>query len=314
MPPARTTVASGRRPAAAATSAVSSPRRAALVGRRRVAGTDEDRADPRVEQERRHRPAGPSTRCCPMTVRQPLRDAVATSGASARSEAATTAIVRGGWLVTSRRGRSAALPRRRSSAAASPGRRRPPDRRGRPRPHRHRRRPASPAIRSGASGRRPVRSARRRWWRRPYRGRGRLGARSSPVHATRPGGWTGRERPSSGQASQAISSSVSSSRAMSSSIPVSSARISLAEASSPPNSAAQDRIEEQHRVRAERPVRPARLEEMDRRAGQAAELDLAGDLLDQLVALLLGRFVRAVHAGPPPIGSWVALSAAPNAS
>ena len=35
----------------------------------------------------------------PETVRQPLRDAVATSGASARSEAATTAIFRGTWLI-----------------------------------------------------------------------------------------------------------------------------------------------------------------------------------------------------------------------
>ena len=53
--------------------------------------------------------------------------------------------------------------------------------------------------------------------------------------------------------------------------------------------ALQHRIEEQHRVRAERSVGPAGLEEMDRRPGQAAELDLAGDLLDELVALLLGR-------------------------
>ena len=61
---------------------------------------------------------------------------------------------------------------------------------------------------------------------------------------------------------------------------------------------AQDRVEEEHRVGAERAVRPAGLEEMDGRAGQAAELDLARDLLDEFVALLLGRLVRA-HAGPP---------------
>src|SRR4029079_10979607 len=49
------------------------------------------------------------------------------------------------------------------------------------------------------------------------------------------------------------------------------------------------------------------LEEVDRRTGQAAELDLAGDLLDELVALLLGRLVRRAHAAPPPMGwgdSW----------
>ena len=75
-------------------------------------------------------------------------------------------------------------------------------------------------------------------------------------------------------------------------MPVSSARISLAEARSPPKTPTQDGIEEEHRVRAERPVRPAGLEEMDGRPGQAAQLDLAGDLLDELVALLLGRLVR----------------------
>ena len=56
--------------------------------------------------------------------------------------------------------------------------------------------------------------------------------------------------------------------------------------------ATQDGIEEEHRVGAERPVRPAGLEEVDGRTGQAAQLDLAGDLLDELVALLLGGFVR----------------------
>src|SRR5438128_5179167 len=65
---------------------------------------------------------------------------------------------------------------------------------------------------------------------------------------------------------------------------------------------AQNRIEEQHRVAAERPIWTARLEEMDRRAGQPAELDFAGDAFDQLVALLVGRFGRQVHGRGPPIG------------
>src|SRR5205814_8398894 len=70
---------------------------------------------------------------------------------------------------------------------------------------------------------------------------------------------------------------------------------------------AQDRVEEEHRVRAEGPVRPACLQEMDRRARQSAELDLARHPLDQLVAGLLASLVREAHAWtvrscpePPP--------------
>ena len=70
----------------------------------------------------------------------------------------------------------------------------------------------------------------------------------------------------------------------------------------PPEQAAQGRVEEEHRVRAERPIRAARLEEVDGRRRQAAELDLAGDLLDELVALLLGRLERQAHR-PPAGGS-----------
>ena len=84
---------------------------------------------------------------------------------------------------------------------------------------------------------------------------------------------------------------------MSCSIPASSARIAEADETSPPNRPREDRVEEQHRVRAERPVRPAGLQEVDRRRGQAAELDLAGDLLDELVALLVGPLAREAHAG-----------------
>src|SRR5438093_12732599 len=57
----------------------------------------------------------------------------------------------------------------------------------------------------------------------------------------------------------------------------------------------EDRIEEQHGVRAERSVRPAGLQEVDRRRRQAAELDLAGDLFDELVALVVGGLERHAH-------------------
>ena len=94
---------------------------------------------------------------------------------------------------------------------------------------------------------------------------------------------------------------------MSSSIPVSSARISLAEREVAAEHAAQHRVEEEHRVGAERPVRPARLEEVDRRAGQAAQLDLAGDLLDELVALLLGGSYGMLTSAP---AGWAARASA----
>ena len=67
-------------------------------------------------------------------------------------------------------------------------------------------------------------------------------------------------------ASQITSSSSSSSRAISCSMPASSARISVAPRELAAEQAVQHRVEEQHRVRAERPVRPAGLEEVDRRA------------------------------------------------
>src|SRR5436190_13400784 len=120
MPPARTTVISGRRPAAAATNAVSSlrPRRSSAAG-----GSPEPTMMPLTSASSRSvvMTSGSIVSTLPETTSQPLRDAVATSGASARSDAATTAIVRGRWLLTSSRGRSMALPRRSSSAAASPG-------------------------------------------------------------------------------------------------------------------------------------------------------------------------------------------------
>src|SRR3954453_13754296 len=62
----------------------------------------------------------------------------------------------------------------------------------------------------------------------------------------------------------------------------------------------QDRVEERHRVPTERPTWPARLEEMDRRRGQPAELDLARDLLHQLVPALGNPFGRhLMHRRPP---------------
>ena len=91
---------------------------APLVGGRRVARADEDRASTLASSSIVVIASGSVDSALAATVRQPLRDAVATSGASARSEAATTASRRGGWLATSSRGRSTALPRRRSSAAA----------------------------------------------------------------------------------------------------------------------------------------------------------------------------------------------------
>ena len=84
---------------------------------------------------------------------------------------------------------------------------------------------------------------------------------------------------------------------MSCSIPMSSARIAEADETSPPNRPREGRVEEQHRVAAERPIRPAGVQEVDRRRGQAAELDLAGDLLDEIVALLVGPLAREAHAG-----------------
>ena len=71
---------------------------------------------------------------------------------------------------------------------------------------------------------------------------------------------------------RSISSSISSSRAISCSMPASSARISLAAREVAAEQPAQHRVEEQHRVGAQRPIRPARLEEVDGRdrSGRAA--------------------------------------------
>ena len=63
----------------------------------------------------------------------------------------------------------------------------------------------------------------------------------------------------------------------------------------PAEHAAQDRVEEQHRVCAEGPVRTARLEEMHGRSGHPEQLDLPGHLLDELVPLLLAGSERGVH-------------------
>jgi hypothetical protein len=67
--------------------------------------------------------------------------------------------------------------------------------------------------------------------------------------------------------------------------------------------AAEHRIEEQHGVRAKRTVRPAGLQEVDCGRGQAAELDLACNLLNELVALLVGRLEREAHE-PPGRTDW----------
>ena len=72
--------------------------------------------------------------------------------------------------------------------------------------------------------------------------------------------------------------------------------------------AAQDRVEEQHRVGPERAVRPAGLEEMDGGRRQSAQLDLPRDLFDEVVALFLGRLEREAHLTAP---AWPAMGASP---
>ena len=71
---------------------------------------------------------------------------------------------------------------------------------------------------------------------------------------------------------------------------------------------AQHGIEEEHRVRAQWPVGPAGLEEVDGRRREAAELDLAGDLLDQLVTLLVGGLERQAHRARPTASAVVAVA------
>ena len=104
IPPASTTVRSRRRPAAAATSAASSPsaRRSSAAGGSLAPTRTHDTP---ASRRRVVIASGSIVSALPPTVRQPLREAVASSGARARSDAATTAIVRGGWLATSSRGR-----------------------------------------------------------------------------------------------------------------------------------------------------------------------------------------------------------------
>ena len=85
-------------------------------------------------------------------------------------------------------------------------------------------------------------------------------------------------------------------------MPESSARSSLHVGQLAAEDAAQDRVEEEHRLAAERPVRPAGLEEHHGRAGQAAQLDLAGDRLDDLLADLL-------RLGHPHAGSSASAAA-----
>ena len=120
MPPARTMTRSGRRSATAAISAASSPsaRRSSAAG-----GSPAPTRTPWTLASSSRVVIASGSICSVLaeTVRQPLRDAVATSGASPRSEAATTAIFRGGLLATSRRGSSMAPPRRRSRTRASAG-------------------------------------------------------------------------------------------------------------------------------------------------------------------------------------------------
>ena len=90
--------------------------RAPFVGGRRVAGPDQHAPDARLEEERSTSPAGRSPRRSPRSSASRSARRSPTSGPSARSEAAMTARRRGGWLATSRRGRSTAPPRRQAEA------------------------------------------------------------------------------------------------------------------------------------------------------------------------------------------------------
>ena len=126
------------------------PARPARAARRPPA----DRPPRRGPRRPRHRagasssPADRSTPRLPATVRQPLRDAVATSGASARSDAATTARRRGGVARDLEARQLGGAADGRSRAARE--RRDRPRRRGRRGPRRRprrRRRPASTASR-----------------------------------------------------------------------------------------------------------------------------------------------------------------------
>ena len=237
----------------------------------------------------------------PETVRQPLRDAVATSGASARSDAATTA---SGAARGSRPRGAAGRP-----AAAAPD----VERRGQPgsarddavaedadRRPRRRRRPASPASRQAPAAADPP--DQRGGDRGGARIEGEEGSRLARHPAMLPGrAGTGRSRgrpARSGVPGRSLRR-VSSSRAISSSIPVSSARISLAEARSPPKTPR--RTGSKNSIAFAPSARYGRLASRKWTAGpvRPTQLDLAGDLLDELVALLLGRLERRAHAAPP---------------
>ena len=67
---------------------------------------------------------------------------------------------------------------------------------------------------------------------------------------------------------------------------------------------AQDGVEEQHGLGAERPVRAAGLQEVDGGARQAAEADLARDRLDEGLAAGVERLERQAHARPSSLGRF----------
>ena len=177
---------SGRRPATAATSAASSPsaRRSSADGGSpaptRIAVTDLSRSIADIA-------SGSVVSALPDTVRQPLREAVATQRRRARARRRRRRPACG-----ARAGDLEARQVAGAAAAQVEGGRQlgvggdGPVAEDADRPPRRRRRPAGPASRPVASDRRRARSGPRRWWRRPHRGRGRRGARSSPGHATRP--------------------------------------------------------------------------------------------------------------------------------
>src|SRR5262245_26501391 len=141
---------------------------------------------------------------------------------------------------------------------------------------------------------------------RPNRSRAALGERSSPDHATGSGG--------SGVPAGLLGEVLETLDELLDAVLVGEqcARARELAAEEP----VQDRVEEQHRVRPERPIRARGLEEVDGRAGQAAELDLARDLLHELVALLIAEAAGLSHGAIdllPPLRQPAASVDAPPA-
>src|SRR5947207_13847274 len=129
------------------------------------------------------------------------------------------------------------------------------------------------------------------WWRRPGRPRGRLGGRSRPRAKT----WDRWRSVLCVPADVFVDLLEPGNQQLDAGVVGEDCRRTSELAA---EDAAQHRIEEQHRVRAQWPVRPAGLQEVDRRCRQPTQLDLARDLLDELVALLIRWLEREAHEPP----------------